>query len=119
MIFVVYLGILVVSVISCRDDGGILSINEQGFTIDGRLDDMEDEASYVDKCIWIEGPDEPTMVTHGGTEVKTSLIGTVIEDMKIHNCGYVLLLTLLPVAVHDCSFRRCTFYVFVSPLLAA
>ncbi|CAM9262723.1 unnamed protein product [Pylaiella littoralis] len=62
-------------------------ITLRGFTIDGHLDDKEEEESYVDKCIWVEGQDEPTMVPHSGREVESSLIGTVIEDMKIQNCG--------------------------------
>lgn len=64
-----------------------LARTDQGFTIDGHLDDKEEEESYVDKCIWVEGQDEPTMVPHSGREVESSLIGTVIEDMKIQNCG--------------------------------
>ncbi|CAM9261415.1 unnamed protein product [Pylaiella littoralis] len=62
-------------------------ITLRGFTIDGHLDDKEEEASFVDKCIWVEGQDKPTMVPHNGREVETSLIGTVIDSMKIENCG--------------------------------
>ncbi|CAM9959372.1 unnamed protein product, partial [Hapterophycus canaliculatus] len=38
-------------------------------------------------CIWVEGQDKPTIVEYAGRTVKTSLVGTVIEDMKIQNCG--------------------------------
>lgn len=62
---------------------------EQGFTIDGWLNDIDEEDSFVDKCIWVEGQDKPTTVGYLGREVETSLIGTVIEDMKIQNCGCV------------------------------
>lgn len=48
------------------------------------------EESYVDKCIWVEGQDAPTTLSYGGQEVESSLIGTVIDDMKIQNCGWVL-----------------------------
>ena len=61
----------------------------QGFTVDGWLNDIDEEESFVDKCIWVEGQDKPTMVAYRGSEVETSLIGTVIEDMRIQNCGYV------------------------------
>ncbi|CAN0109758.1 unnamed protein product, partial [Sphacelaria rigidula] len=60
---------------------------EQGFTVDGHLDDLEEEESYVDKCIWIEGKEKPTTVAYHGSEVETSLIGFHMEDMTIMNCG--------------------------------
>ncbi|CAN0194941.1 unnamed protein product, partial [Hapterophycus canaliculatus] len=59
----------------------------QGFTIDGWLDDQNVEESFIDKCIWVEGQEAPTTLTYGGQEVESSLIGTVIDDMKIQNCG--------------------------------
>eukprot|EP00903_Cladosiphon_okamuranus_P016219 g14966.t1 len=62
-------------------------ITLRGFTVDGWLNDIDEEDSFVDKCIWVEGQDAPTTVMYRGQEVKTSLIGTVIEDMKIQNCG--------------------------------
>lgn len=61
----------------------------QGFTVDGWLNDIDEEDSFVDKCIWVEGQDKPTTVMYGGREVESSLIGTVIEDMRIQNCGCV------------------------------
>ena len=65
----------------------------QGFTVDGQLVDKggdEEEDDFVDKCIWVESLEPAKMVTYAGKEVETAIIGTVIEDMKIHNCGYVL-----------------------------
>lgn len=60
----------------------------QGFTVDGHLDDKQEEESFVDKCIWVEGQDKPEFVAYRGKAVETSLIGVVVEDMKIKNCGY-------------------------------
>eukprot|EP00752_Nemacystus_decipiens_P009246 g8259.t1 len=62
-------------------------ITLRGFTVDGWLNDIDEEDSFVDKCIWVEGQDKPTTLTYGGREVESSLIGTVIEDMRIQNCG--------------------------------
>lgn len=59
----------------------------QGFTIDGQLDDEDVEESYIDKCIFVEGQAAPTMLTHQGQEVESALIGTVIDGLKIQNCG--------------------------------
>ena len=50
----------------------------------------------MDKCIWVEGKDKPKEVSYRGGKVKTSLIGTVVEDMRIQNCGYVDLLLREP-----------------------
>lgn len=61
----------------------------QGFTVDGWLDDEDREESFVDKCIWVEGKDKPKQDSYRGSKVKTSLIGTVVEDMRIQNCGYI------------------------------
>lgn len=58
---------------------------EQGFTADAWLDDVNEDDSFVDKCIFVAGQHEPTTIMYRGREVKTSLIGTVIEDMKITN----------------------------------
>lgn len=62
---------------------------DQGFTVDGWVDDIDEEDSFVGKCIFVEGQDTPTSVMYSGREVETSLLGTVIEDMKITNCGCV------------------------------
>ncbi|CAN0362777.1 unnamed protein product [Scytosiphon promiscuus] len=51
------------------------------------MSDEDREESFIDKCIWVEGQDDPKDVQYGGRTVKSSLIGTVIEDMKIQNCG--------------------------------
>ncbi|CAN0559810.1 unnamed protein product, partial [Ectocarpus sp. 12 AP-2014] len=59
----------------------------EGFTIDGQLDDEDVEESYIDKCIFVEGQAAPTMLTHQGQEVESALIGTVIDGLKIQNCG--------------------------------
>lgn len=55
---------------------------------------MEEEESFVDKCIWIEGKEEPTTVAFGGSEVETSLIGFHMEDMTIRNCGCVAVVSV-------------------------
>ncbi|CAM9834424.1 unnamed protein product, partial [Ectocarpus fasciculatus] len=59
----------------------------RGFTIDGQLDDIDQEESFVDKCIFVEGQAAPEDVEYDGRTVETALIGTVIDNTKIQNCG--------------------------------
>ncbi|CBN76927.1 FirrV-1-B30 precursor [Ectocarpus siliculosus] len=59
----------------------------RGFTIDGQIDDADHEDSFVDKCIFVEGQAAPEDVEYDGRTVETALIGTVIDSMKIQNCG--------------------------------
>ena len=63
--------------------------NEQGFTVDGHLNGLDEEEDYVDKCVFVEGQDAPTDLPIAGTTVESSLIGFHVSDMYIHNCGYV------------------------------
>lgn len=62
-------------------------ITLRGFTVDGHLDSKEEEESFVDKCIWVEGLGEPTTQAYRGSTVETSLIGFVMDGMTVMNCG--------------------------------
>ena len=53
------------------------------------MDDEKRRESYVDKCIWVESLSEARDVAYHGEKVKSAIMGTVIEDMRIRNCGYV------------------------------
>ena len=68
---------------------------QQGFTIDGHLNGLDEEEDYVDKCIFVEGQDAPTDLPIGGTTVKSSLIGFHVTEMHIHNCGYVVFVLMM------------------------
>jgi len=60
----------------------------------------------VDKCIWVESLERAKDVAYAGATVKSAIIGTVIEDMKIHNCGYVEI-PLPPCLFFSPSFSLC------------
>ena len=64
-------------------------MHQQGFTVDGHLNGLDEEEDYVDKCVFVEGQDAPTDLLIAGTTVESSLIGFHVSDMYIHNCGYV------------------------------
>ena len=66
-------------------------MHQQGFTVDGHLNGLDEEEDYVDKCIFVEGQDAPTDLPIAGTTVKSSLIGFHVSNMYIHNCGYARL----------------------------
>lgn len=51
---------------------------------------MDEEESFVDKCIYVEGnANETEIVAYEDEEVETILIGFRMEEMHIMNCGYV------------------------------
>ncbi|CAN0136813.1 unnamed protein product [Pylaiella littoralis] len=59
-----------------------------GFTVDGQIGDADEEESYVDKCVFVEGnANETTTVEYNGESVETILIGFVMTGVTIRNCG--------------------------------
>ncbi|CAM9939140.1 unnamed protein product [Ectocarpus sp. 6 AP-2014] len=54
-------------------------ITLKGFTVEGKIGTSDtDEASWVNKCVYVEGP---------GSQSSAVLDGFVMEDMIVQNCG--------------------------------
>ncbi|CAB1118084.1 unnamed protein product [Ectocarpus sp. CCAP 1310/34] len=54
-------------------------ITLKGFTVEGKVGTSDtDEASWVNKCVYVEGP---------GSQSSAVLDGFVMEDMIVQNCG--------------------------------
>lgn len=64
------------------------SLNDmQGFTVDGKVSGDDSRSSFVDKCVYVWGLEDPKNVSHEGGESYTSLIGFVMQGLTVQNCG--------------------------------
>lgn len=55
--------------------------------MDGKVGEEEVADSYVGKCVYVQGQENATTMSYGGEDVESSLVGFVMENMFIKNCG--------------------------------
>lgn len=90
-----------------RDERYFLRQIVQGFTVNGQISTADEEESFVDKCIFVEGnANETDIVTYEGEDVETILIGFRMEEMHVLNCGYVTV-AVVAVKVTDAAGTGC------------
>lgn len=64
-------------------------ISLEGFTVDGQTSDEDEASSFVDKCVFVWGAEDPegTVQVAGGQQADYSIIGFDMEGMTVRNCG--------------------------------
>lgn len=62
----------------CTPPCFLLSPTQKGFSVDGKVEDADEAASYVDKCVFVDS---------GNTSGDETLEGFVMADMAVINCG--------------------------------
>ncbi|CAM9422984.1 unnamed protein product, partial [Sphacelaria rigidula] len=58
-----------------------------GFSIDGFVGTLDEADSYIDKCVFVQGSDDPISLEYEGETVESSLIGFIMNGLTISNCG--------------------------------
>lgn len=62
-------------------------ISLEGFTVDGELSEKDSSSSYVEKCVFVWGKEDPKSVSFSGGEAKASIIGFSMDGLTVKNCG--------------------------------
>ncbi|CAM9980487.1 unnamed protein product, partial [Laminaria digitata] len=62
-------------------------VSLEGFTVDGEKSSDDSRDSYVDKCVYVWGREDPKGVSFSGGEALASIIGFSMKGLTVQNCG--------------------------------
>lgn len=73
-------------------DGKIVTVRHswislEDFTVDGETSTADSADSFIDKCVFVWGQEDPAYVRFSGGEAFASIIGFSMKGMTIRNCG--------------------------------
>ncbi|CBN79456.1 FirrV-1-B30 precursor [Ectocarpus siliculosus] len=97
------------ALVNAGDDGKVVNVQHswvtlEGFSVDGKISDDDEADSYVDKCVFVEGP---------STSGEERLEGFVMQDVSVQNCGdecvrlksFVVGAVISDNVIQDCGVR--------------
>ncbi|CAN0020458.1 unnamed protein product, partial [Ectocarpus sp. 8 AP-2014] len=97
------------ALVNAGEDGKVVYVQHswvtlEGFSVDGKISDDDKAESYVDKCVFVEGP---------STSGDERLEGFVMQDVSVQNCGdecvrlksFVVGAVISDNVIQDCGVR--------------